>query len=416
MCTGSNVSRIRPVRARQALTKVSDRALERMWCSRLDHRTIWHKTMFDRRVPGRTPPRGHRVRHDPRALSRPVRIPRRDPGVEAAVVRGRRRGLRDLGDDARRSARTLRAPPEKVVVTYLGVTVVDPAPGPLPFPESPWILYVGDRGKPYKNWTRLLDAVAALGPRARLACFGPPASPDEHGAIVARHLTGRVRFIGGDDHDLARIYRAASLLVYPSRFEGFGLPPLEAMAHGCPVVAARAGALPEILGDAAFLDFDPMDTDALAGAISVVLDDGERAASLRSGRRSRARPPTPGTVRWPPPWTATRWFRAEVPRRANGYARSLSRCSTWSANPTSSGPNTQTSKYATGRPGPTSAAIVGTSDAQRTRRARPPTLPCSRRTARGGTRVWPADRARHGGRCRQHAAAIAGSNSRNTTG
>ncbi len=75
-----------------------------------------------------------------------------------------------------------------------------------------------------------------------------------------------MRFIGGDDHDLARIYQAASVLVYPSLFEGFGLPPLEAMAHGCPVVAARAGAIPEILGDAALL-FDPTDVDALADAI-----------------------------------------------------------------------------------------------------------------------------------------------------
>ena len=75
------------------------------------------------------------------------------------------------------------------------------------------------------------------------------------------------------------------MLVYPSLFEGFGLPPLEAMAHGCPVVAARAGAIPEVAGDAALL-FEPTDPDALADALTVVLAGGDRVAALRTGRSS----------------------------------------------------------------------------------------------------------------------------------
>ena len=178
-------------------------------------------------------------------------------------------------------------PADKVMVTHLGVSVVEPTPGPLPFPDTPWILYVGDRSKPYKNWQHVLDAVRGLGSECRLACFGPPPRADEFAAIEARGLTDQVRFTGGNDHDLARIYGAASVLVYPSLFEGFGLPPLEAMAHGCPVVAARAGAIPEVAGDAALL-FEPTDPDALADALTVVLAGGDRVAAMRRAGRERA--------------------------------------------------------------------------------------------------------------------------------
>ncbi len=106
----------------------------------------------------------------------------------------------------------------------------------------------------------LLDALAALDPEVVLLCFGPPPTSDELAALDRRGLAGRVRFAGGDDARLATAYAAAAVLAYPSRYEGFGLPPLEAMAHGCPVVAGRAGSLPEVLGDAAWL-VDPDDAD-----------------------------------------------------------------------------------------------------------------------------------------------------------
>ena len=95
-----------------------------------------------------------------------------------------------------------------------------------------------------------------------------------------------MRFVGGDDHDLARLYRAASALVYPSFFEGFGLPPLEAMAHGCPVVAARAGAMPEVLGDAA-LFFDPADVDDLCDALDRVLSRRRRRRTTCAAAATR---------------------------------------------------------------------------------------------------------------------------------
>lgn len=284
---GLDVERLRPIRARQALTKVADRGLERIWCARPHDRTIWHKTMFDRHIP--TAPRLAVTVHDMIHERFPEQFGPRDvtpaskrPWCEAAdVVFTNSENTRDDLLDRFR----LRA--EKVVVTPLGVTVAEPREGPLPFRERPWILYVGERSKPYKNWSGALDALAALGPEVGLACFGPAPTDDDHAAVAARGLSERVRFIGGDDEDLARVYRGASALVYPSHFEGFGLPPLEAMAHGCPVVAARAGAIPEVVGDAAIL-VDPADGAALAGALDRVVAGGDEIRTLTSAGRAHA--------------------------------------------------------------------------------------------------------------------------------
>jgi glycosyltransferase involved in cell wall biosynthesis len=284
---GIDVDWIRPVQARQALTKVSDRALERVWCSRLDRSTIWHKSMFDHWVP--TGPRLAITVYDMIHERFPEQFGPRD------VIPASKRPWCEAADVVFAISATTRddllerfdLPADKVVVTPLGVTTVQPSPGPLPFEGRPWFLYVGERAKPYKNWQALLGALTALGPESRLACFGPPATVAEMDLLAARGLADRVRFVGGDDHDLARLYRAASALVYPSYAEGFGLPPLEAMAQGCPVVAARAGAMPEVLGDAAVF-FDPADGDELADALGQVLVDDARVDDLRRRGVDRA--------------------------------------------------------------------------------------------------------------------------------
>ena len=329
---GLDVSRLRPLPARQALTKLADRALERAWARRQDGGTIYHKTAVDRRVPAG--PRLAVTVYDMIHERYPEQFGRRDvtpaskrPWCEAADVvfaisATTRDDLLDRFD----------LPPEKVVVTHLGVTVVEPRPGDVAFPGQPTVLYVGDRAAPYKNWPRLLDAVAALGPDTRLACFGRPASVADEQAVADRGLTGRVRFVGGDDHDLARCYRSASVLVYPSLFEGFGLPPLEAMAHGCPVVAARAGAIPEVVGDAAEL-FEPTDVDDLAGALARVLAGGEPVDRLRQAGRAQA-------ARYS--WDHT--VRATIAGYASVRTKDLSRRSTAAASSASSGPNAHTSK------------------------------------------------------------------------
>jgi glycosyltransferase involved in cell wall biosynthesis len=283
---GIDVHRLRPKPARQALTKGMDRALERLWCARLDGDTIWHKTMFDRHLPD-GPLLAVTVydmiheRYPDQFGSRDVIPYSKRPWCEAADV------VFAISETTRNDlVDRFELAPEKVSVTPLGVTVVEPRPGGLPFTEPPWALYVGDRAKPYKNWRSVLTAIAATGSHWQLACFGPPRTDDDQRAVDAAGLSGRVSFVAGDDHDLARMYRAASVLVYPSFFEGFGLPPLEAMAHGCPVVAALAGAIPEVVGDAALL-FDPAETDELAEALGRVVDDGARVSMLRKAGAAR---------------------------------------------------------------------------------------------------------------------------------
>ncbi len=83
----------------------------------------------------------------------------------------------------------------------------------------------------------------------------------------------------GDDSLLASLYRGASLFVYPSLYEGFGIPPLEAMSFGCPVVSGNASSLPEVVGDAAEL-FDPGSPSALLAAIERVLGDSAYRKAL----------------------------------------------------------------------------------------------------------------------------------------
>ena len=88
--------------------------------------------------------------------------------------------------------------------------------------------------------------------------------------------------------DLRRLYSYADLFVYPSLYEGFGLPPLEAMACGAPVITSNTSSFPEVVGDAA-LQIDPRDPDALADAMNAVLEDESLAATLRASGFDRVK-------------------------------------------------------------------------------------------------------------------------------
>ena len=145
--------------------------------------------------------------------------------------------------------------------------------------------------RPHKDQATLVRAVAALPadvvPRLVLAGRGPE-QPHLRRLAVDLGIAERVTFPGFvDDEELPAVYRAAACVALPSRAEGFGLPALEAMAAGVPVVAARAGAFPEIAGDAALL-VPPGDPDALATAIASIRSSPAHAAARVALGRERA--------------------------------------------------------------------------------------------------------------------------------
>jgi glycosyltransferase involved in cell wall biosynthesis len=182
--------------------------------------------------------------------------------------------------------------PAKIDVVYNGV---DASFQPLPadrvasfrqqnrLPDR-FILFVGTL-EPRKNIVRLIEAYAKL-PKERLPLLlvgGKGWFYDEIFARVeALGLTGEVHFVGFvPAEDLPLWYNAADLFVYPSIYEGFGLPPLEAMACGTAVITSTASSLPEVVGKAGRL-VDPTDTDALAGAMAQVLGNRDVQQELEA--------------------------------------------------------------------------------------------------------------------------------------
>ena len=144
--------------------------------------------------------------------------------------------------------------------------------------------------EPRKNLTRLVDAfgaVASKDPDVRLVVAGPDGWDGGRFATAvnessARDRISRLGYVTEDQR--LNLLAGASVFAYPSIYEGFGFPPLEAMTAGVPVVAGRAGSLPEVLGDGATL-VDPTDTDALAIALLDLLqDDAARTEHITRGR------------------------------------------------------------------------------------------------------------------------------------
>lgn len=148
----------------------------------------------------------------------------------------------------------------------------------------PFFLFIGQRGR-YKNFAILLTALEQAAGDIDLVCFGGgPFSADEMSHIARSGLSGRVEQAAGDDDALAGYYEAAIALVYPSKHEGFGLPVLEAMSHGCPVIASPLTSLPEVGGDAAVYA-DANDVAAWACAMNDMLEDQyARTQHIAAGR------------------------------------------------------------------------------------------------------------------------------------
>ena len=164
-------------------------------------------------------------------------------------------------------------------------------PGPPGPPGPPYLLCVGTV-EPRKNLESLFRALAALPPAARpeVRIVGAPGlDAPAIAALPARlGIAGSVRFLGRlPTAEVAALYRGALALVYPSLLEGFGLPVLEAMAAGAPVLAAARSSIPEVAGDAALL-VDPEDTPAFAAAVQRVAESEALRQDLRRRGRERA--------------------------------------------------------------------------------------------------------------------------------
>lgn len=160
--------------------------------------------------------------------------------------------------------------------------------------DHPFVLYVGNI-KPHKNLERLVDAFGRARATGlddlRLVIIGDEISkyPPLRQAVHRHRLDKYVRFLGFQSFEtLAAVYRLARAFAFPSLYEGFGLPPLEAMACGTPVVTSNVSSLPEVAGGAALL-VDPYDPDSIAaGLVRAVSDEETRAALIAKGR-ARAR-------------------------------------------------------------------------------------------------------------------------------
>jgi glycosyltransferase involved in cell wall biosynthesis len=173
--------------------------------------------------------------------------------------------------------------PTKTSVVHLGFALTQQRPFESTSYDRPYLLYVGQRSG-YKNFESLLIAYSSsheLMSNYDLLVFGGGNWTDsELGRASCLGIdVSRLRNIQGNDCALANLYQNASLLIYPSIYEGFGIPPLEAMSFGCPVVSSNTSSIPEVVGEAAEL-FDPYSPSAMLIAIERVLGSSRHRQAL----------------------------------------------------------------------------------------------------------------------------------------
>jgi glycosyltransferase involved in cell wall biosynthesis len=228
----------------------------------------------------------------------------RDLGMRVLVplaVRRSQRVIVDSHSTERDLVELLGTPTERIDVVPLGLGTVRRYSDPLPEPELRRRLGLGDRRvvlslsakRPHKNLLALIGALARI-PSERRPLLVLPGYATDH----ETQLRERARAIGvhGDvlllgwlpGEELEGLWQVADVFVYPSLYEGFGLPVLEAMARGVPVACSNASSLPEVAGDAALM-FDPHDEPAIAVALERLLADRSESERLRARGLERAR-------------------------------------------------------------------------------------------------------------------------------
>jgi len=177
--------------------------------------------------------------------------------------------------------------PEKIRVIYHGIDSEQ-----LPFLNleriipQPYVLFVGERYE-YKNFNRFAESFRILTeqyPDIKLVCTGKKFSEMEKRLLSELKIGDKTIQISADEHSMARLYRDATLFAYPSIYEGFGMPVLEAMRYDCPVVLSRSSSLPEVAGDAGTY-FDPYQVDDMVEKMrSIISSDTLREQKVALGK------------------------------------------------------------------------------------------------------------------------------------
>lgn len=150
--------------------------------------------------------------------------------------------------------------------------------------EVPYILYVGKRGG-YKNFLKFISAyseVEEINKNFNVICFGGGKFTEEENKMLKElKISQKVKQKSGSDEMLANIYKYSSVFVYPSEYEGFGIPPLEAMKYGCPLVVSNKSSIPEVVGNAG-LYFDPDNKEELIEKLKQLLFNNDVRSDLIS--------------------------------------------------------------------------------------------------------------------------------------
>ena len=173
----------------------------------------------------------------------------------------------------------------KVSVVHLGFELAGTDLSVKRVGSRPFFLFVGSRGE-YKNFRALVRAYASsiqLRKNLDFVCFGGGSFNSEELSLFQEQEIPFecIRQVSGDDALLAQYYKNALFFVYPSLYEGFGIPPLEAMSYGCPVACSNTSSIPEVVGDAAIM-FDPYSIESMQDSLEKLSLDSSTRESLTS--------------------------------------------------------------------------------------------------------------------------------------
>lgn len=167
-------------------------------------------------------------------------------------------------------------PDEKIVVIHLGHSVVNDETASVDGLPEKFVLFVGQRGG-YKNFKRFLTAFSVVNgkyPEIKLVCTGSDFKADEQDLIRSLGVEKSVSRYFVTDTQLTYLYQKAMCFVYPSLYEGFGIPILEAFAAGCPLVLSDTSCFPEIAREGG-LYFDPYEVDSMADSLTKIIEDSD---------------------------------------------------------------------------------------------------------------------------------------------